>query len=98
MVKYKSRNGASVSDDFLFYLTHVLLGKFDLPYRQNRKLPMFNRSSKYVDVALKASMISAPLSPERDIMKSLLEQNKNKSATRGEINITNNDIPIATMS
>ena len=44
---------------------------------------MFKILSKYLDVVLKASIISASLSSERDIIKSLSLQNKNISATRG---------------
>ena len=41
---------------------------FDLPYCQNI-LFVFKISSKYQDVVLKASMMSACLSSERDIIK-----------------------------
>ena len=44
---------------------------------------MFKISSKYLDVVLKVSIISACLSSERDTIKSLSYQNRNKSATRG---------------
>ena len=44
---------------------------------------MFKISSKYLDVVSKASIMSACLSSERDIVKFLSYQNKNKSATTG---------------
>ena len=40
-------------------------------------------SSKYLDIVLNASIRSACLSSERDIIKFLRYQNRNKSATRG---------------
>ena len=44
---------------------------------------MFKISSKYLDVVLSASITSACSSSERDIIKSLSQQKRNKSATRG---------------
>ena len=41
------------------------------------------QSSRYREVELKASITSDWLSSERDSMKSLSKQNKNRSATRG---------------
>ena len=46
-------------------------------------LSMFNRSSRYREVELKASITSDYLSSERDNMKSLSKQNKRRSPTRG---------------
>ena len=44
---------------------------------------MFKILSIYLDVMLKASIISACLLLEKDIIKSLSQQNRNVSATRG---------------
>ena len=46
-------------------------------------LSMFNRSSRYREVELKASITSDKLPSEKDKMKSLSKQNKNRSATKG---------------
>ena len=44
---------------------------------------LFNRSFRYQEVELKASITSDWFSSERDSTKSLSKQNKNRSATRG---------------
>ena len=49
----------------------------------NKLLSMFKKFSRYREVEWKASITSGWLSSERDNMKSLSKQNKNRSATRG---------------
>ena len=44
---------------------------------------MFEISSNYLDIVLKASTISSCLSSERDIIKSLSYPNRNNSAPKG---------------
>ena len=52
--KFKSKNGASVSEEFAFVQWDIS----DLPVVQNKDYQYLIKSSKYLEVELKASMIS----------------------------------------
>ena len=68
----QSRNGASVSDKFALFNCIFLMGKFDhSDHGVKIGFISINMSSKYLDIELKASIISASISPERDITNSL---------------------------
>lgn len=51
-----------------------------MPLKQG--LSKFKRSSKYLDVELNAWIVTASLSQDREVMKFILQQYKNKSAIR----------------
>ena len=82
MDTFKSKNGASVSEEFILF-SRSSVGYIWPTICSKKGLSIFSKSSKHLEVELKASIMSVCLLSDRDNMKSLSQQNKNKSATRG---------------
>ena len=92
--RFKSKNVASVSEAFaLFNWSSVGYMRFTIWSKYI--LSIFNKSLRYLEVELKASIMSVWFSRERDFMKSLSKQKKicNKRSTISSHRNTNN-LPI----